>query len=383
MKAKRSYQIPFNIPLYLGNELQYVQDSMHERKLSGDGKYTKLCSEWLENTTASSRALLTPSCTQALEMSAFLCGIVPGDEVIMSSFTFVSTANAFVLRGAKIVFVDIREDTLNIDENLIEDAITPKTRAIVVTHYAGVACEMDKIMEIAKKYSLYVVEDAAQGILCTYKGKQLGSIGDFGCYSFHETKNINMGEGGALLIKNATFVEDAEIIREKGTNRTKFSKGMIDKYTWLEQGSSYLPSEMNAAYLYGQLICATKIIGRRIELWNHYNQKMKLLADKFNFQTPIIPNECEHNGHIYYIKLENELVRDKLLNFLTENGILAVSHYVPLHTSPGGKKYSVFHGEDKYTTVESKRICRLPMYYDLDEGNIDMIVKKIEEFFKS
>lgn len=380
--SSSKYTIPFNIPSFCGYEMEYIQDAIQERKLSGDGKYTKLCNELLEEMTGASKSLLTPSCTQALEMSALLCNIQPGDEIIMSSYTFVSTANAFVLRGAKIIFVDIRPDTLNIDEKLIEAAITIKTKAIVVTHYAGVSCEMDTIMKIASHHNLYVIEDAAQAILCKYKGKMLGSIADFGCYSFHETKNINMGEGGALLIKNPSFIEDAEIIREKGTNRTKFCKGMVNKYVWIKEGSSYLPSELNAAYLYGELKHANKIIEKRLFLWNTYNDKFKSLATLYEIDLPSIPADCIHNGHIYYIKLKDNATREALLDYLASKGILAVSHYVPLHSSPGGIKYGKFHGTDTYTTRESLRICRLPLYYDLTVSQINIIVQHVEDFLK-
>lgn len=376
----QKYTIPFNIPSYHGCELEYIHDAIQDRKLSGDGKYTKLCNELLEQMTGVAKSLLTPSCTQALEMSALLCDIQPGDEVIMSSYTFVSTANAFVLRGAKIVFVDIRPDTLNIDETLIEAAITSKTKAIVVTHYAGVACEMDVILDIAGRHNLYVIEDAAQAILCQYKGKSLGSFGDFGCFSFHETKNINMGEGGALLIKDPRFVEDAEIIREKGTNRTKFSKGMVNKYVWIKEGSSYLPSELNAAYLYGELKCADEIIKRRLFLWNEYNLRFESLSRKYEIELPTVPANCIHNGHIYYIKLRDEVMRESLFDYLATKGILAVSHYVPLHSSPGGLKYGRFHGEDIYTTSESLRICRLPLYHDLTISQLEQVVQQVEIF---
>lgn len=374
--------INFNVPPFVGSEMKYVEEAVMNHKICGDGEFTKKCSAWLENKTGTSKALLTTSCTHATEMAALLCNIQPGDEVIMPSYTFVSTADAFVLRGAKAVFVDIRPDTMNIDEKLIEDAITEKTKAIVPVHYAGVSCEMDTIMDIAKRHSLYVIEDAAQGIMSTYKGQALGAIGDYGCYSFHETKNYSMGEGGALLIKDEKNAEMAEIIREKGTNRSKFFRGQIDKYTWVEAGSSYLPSELNAAYLWGQLAVADDINENRLRLWNTYYEAFKELRDNENIELPVIPEECVHNAHMFYMKARNLDERTKLIQFLKENGIGAVFHYIPLHSAPAGQKYGRFHGEDKYTTKESERLVRLPMYYGLNDLDQEKVIDKVVEFYK-
>ena len=348
--------IRFNVPPYTGKELEYIKVAVENQKICGDGEFTKKCNEWLEQKTGSKKALLTTSCTHATELAAILADIKPGDEVIMPAYTFVSTADAFVLRGATAVFVDIRPDTMNMDENLIEAAITDKTRAIVPVHYAGVSCDMDKIMDIAKKYNLVVIEDAAQGIMSTYKGRALGTIGDFGCFSFHETKNFSMGEGGALLIRDEKDIENAEIIREKGTNRAKFFRGQIDKYTWVEKGSSYLPSEMNAAYLYAQLELAEEITADRMATWERYNNAFKELADAGKVELPVIPADCTHNAHMYYIKCKDLDERTDLISFLKENDILAVFHYVPLHTAPAGLKYGRFHGEDKYKTKECVRL---------------------------
>lgn len=374
--------ILFNKLPFLGKELEYIKESIViNNKICGDGVYTQKCNQWIEQKTKVQRSLLTTSCTHALEMAAILCDIKAGDEVLMPSYTFVSTANAFVLRGAKIVFVDIRPDTMNIDENLIENAITNKTKVIVPVHYAGIGCEMDKIMDIAKKYKLFVVEDAAQGVMAQYKGRALGSIGDFGCYSFHETKNYSMGEGGSILINNDKFIERAEIIREKGTNRSKFFRGQIDKYTWVDLGSSYLPSEMNAAYLYAQLEEADKINNKRLELWNVYYQELKQLQNKGIIKLPYVPKECKHNAHIFYIKTKDLKERTKLINYLKNNGILSVFHYVPLHSSLAGLKFGRFHGQDKYTTKESERLLRLPMFYDLDIDSAKEICEKIKWFY--
>lgn len=373
--------IPFNKPPYLGNELTYIAQAIEKRKLSGDGDFTKQCNQWIEKNTGTSKALLTTSCTHAIEMAAILADIKEGDEVIMPSFTFVSTANAFVLRGAKIVFVDIRPDTMNIDEKLIEDAITEKTKAIVPVHYAGVACEMDSIMDVAKRYQLMVVEDAAQAITSTYKGEQLGTIGDFGCYSFHETKNVSMGEGGVLLIKNKQYTDRAEIIREKGTNRSKFFRGEIDKYTWVDAGSSYLPSELNAAYLYAQLESIDQIMQNRMESWNTYNKLLKPLEYGERIGLPHIPKECKHNAHLFYIKAKDLEERTALISFLKGKGISAVFHYTPLHSSPVGGKYSRFYGNDIYTTVESERLVRLPLYYGLGD-RVYEVVDAIKSFYK-
>lgn len=373
--------INFNEPPYIGKELEYVKIAIENKKICGDGQFTKLCNAWIEEKTGTSKALLTTSCTSALEMAAMLCDIRPGDEVIMPSFTFVSTANAFVLRGAKIVFVDIRPDTMNIDETLIEAAITPKTKAIVPVHYAGVACEMDKIMELAKRYNLKVIEDAAQGVSSYYKNRALGSIGDFGCYSFHETKNYSMGEGGAILIKNPENIERAEIIREKGTNRSRFFRGQVDKYTWVSEGSSYLPSDMNAAYLYAQLENEEKIYNDRMNSWHLYYDGLRELAQKGQIELPTVPKNCIHNAHMFYIKAKNLEERTKLLSYLKANDINAVFHYIPLHSAPAGVKYCRFNGEDKFTTRESERLIRLPMFYGLKSTDIEYIIEKVKKFF--
>ncbi len=374
--------ISFNVPPVVGNEIEYIKEAIDKRKLCGDGEFTKKCSEWFENKTGTAKALLTTSCTHATEMAALLLDIQPGDEVIMPSYTFVSTADAFVLRGAKVVFVDIRKDTMNLDETRIEQAITEKTKAIVPVHYAGVSCEMDTIMAIAKNHGLAVVEDAAQGVMSAYRGKALGTIGDYGCYSFHETKNYSMGEGGCLLIKDKAHLEQAEIIREKGTNRSKFFRGQIDKYTWVDAGSSYLPSELNAAYLYAQLLQEEKIRTDRLNSWNKYNQKLKKVADEGKIELPYIPKECEHNAHMYYIKTKDIEERTAFIQFMKENGISCVFHYIPLHTSPAGKKFGRFDGEDRYTTKESERLVRLPLYYGLTDEDHEKICEKIYDFYK-
>lgn len=375
--------INFNVPPYIGKELDYVKEAIEKNhKICGDGPFTKKCNKWLEEKFNCKKALLTTSCTHALDMAAILADIKEGDEVIAPSFTFVSTVNAFVLRGAKIVFVDIRPDTMNIDENLIEDAITEKTKVIVPVHYAGVACEMDKIMEIAKKHNLIVVEDAAQAIMSEYKGKALGNIGDYGCFSFHETKNYSMGEGGALSIKDNDKVERAEIIREKGTDRSKFFRGQVDKYSWVDMGSSYLPSELNAAYLLAQLENADMINENRLASWKAYREGLKELIDKKIIEVQYIPEYCKHNAHMFYIKCKDLKERSTLIKFLKENNILTVFHYIPLHSAKAGLKYGRFHGEDKYTTKESERLVRLPMYYGLKIEDLDYIVNKIKEFYK-
>lgn len=373
--------INFNVPPYTGREMEYISQAVENQKICGDGPFTKKCSEWIEEKTGMAKCLLTPSCTQATELAALLIDIKEGDEVIMPSFTFVSTADAFVLRGAKAVFVDIRPDTMNIDENLIEQAVTERTRAIAPVHYAGVACEMDTIMDIARRHNLFVVEDAAQGINASYKGKQLGAIGDFGCYSFHETKNLSMGEGGALLIRDEKYIEDAEIIREKGTNRSQYYRGQVDKYRWMNYGSSYLPSDMNAAYLWAQLELADEITDKRLALWNQYDELLRPLEERGILELPVIPEGCKHNGHMYYIKTKDLAERTGLIDFLKENGILAVSHYVPLHSAPAGIKFGKFSGEDVYTTKESDRLLRLPMFYRLTDTEVDYIVSKVKEFY--
>ena len=373
--------ISFNVPPVTGKEIIYMQDAISRNKICGDGYYTKLCNKWIEDTTGIAKALLTTSCTHATELAAILCDIKPGDEVIMPSYTFVSTADAFVLRGAKVVFVDIRPDTMNIDEKLIENAITDKTVAIVPVHYAGVSCEMDTIMEIAGKYNLKVVEDAAQGVMSKYKGKSLGTIGDYGCYSFHETKNYSMGEGGAILIRDAKDSDRAEIVREKGTDRSRFLRGQVDKYTWVAAGSSYLPSDLNAAYLYAQLEVAQQVFDDRMNSWNKYNEAFKYLKDKGVIETPFVPEECGHNAHMYYIKLDNIEERTKFINYMKENDILTVFHYIPLHSAPAGREYGVFAGEDKYTTKESERIVRLPLYYNMGE-TVDEVISKVYKYFE-
>ncbi len=374
--------IPFNTPPVTGKEREYIKEAIEEnKKLCGDGPFTRKCNFWLEEKFESRKVLLTTSCTHALEMAAILLDIKPGDEVISPSYTFVSTVNAFVLRGAKIVFVDIRPDTLNINEELIEDAITERTKAIVPVHYAGVSCEMDRIMDIAKKHDLYVVEDAAQGVMAKYKDKYLGTIGDIGCYSFHETKNYVMGEGGAILINNEKFVERAEIIREKGTDRSRFLRGQVDKYTWRDIGSSYLPSELNAAYLYAQLEMAEKINQDRLDSWEIYLKGLKPLQEKGLIELPHIPEGCEQNAHMFYIKCKDIKERTKLIDHLKEKGIQAVFHYIPLHSSKAGLVYGRFHGNDEYTTKESEMILRLPMYYGLKKEDVGEVIKEIERFY--
>ena len=373
--------ISFNVPPVVGNELKYIEQAIGNHKICGDGEFTKKCSAWMEEKTGTVKALLTTSCTHATEMAALLADIQPGDEVVMPSFTFVSTADAFVLRGAKVKFVDIRPDTMNIDETLIEDAITDKTKAIVPVHYAGVGCEMDTIMDIARKHHVLVIEDAAQGVMSSYKGKALGTIGDYGCYSFHETKNYSMGEGGALLIKDPDMIERAEIVREKGTNRSKFFRGQIDKYTWVDAGSSYLPSELNAAYLWAQLEQADIVNDNRLKSWNLYKELLTPIAEKEYITLPYIPEECTHNAHMFYIKTKNLEERSALISYLKENGVLAVFHYIPLHGAPAGQKYGEFIGEDKYTTRESERLVRLPMYYNLSEEDITYVAELISRFY--
>lgn len=373
--------INFNVPPFTGREMEYIKQAVENQKICGDGPFTKKCNEWIEQRTGTKKCLLTTSCTHATELTALLADIKEGDEVIMPSYTFVSTADAFVLRGAKIVFVDIRPDTMNIDEKLIEDAITERTRAIVPVHYAGVACEMDTIMAIAKRHNLLVIEDAAQGIMASYKGKALGAIGDMGCFSFHETKNFSMGEGGALLLKDEKYIEDAEIFREKGTDRSKFFRGQVDKYRWMNYGSSYLPSDMNAAYLWAQLEMADEITNARLARWNQYNELLQPLKERGILELPFIPEGCVHNGHMYYAKAKDVQERTALIDFLQENGIWSVFHYVPLHSAPAGIKFGCFHGEDKYTTKESERLFRLPMFYTLKEEEVDYIVSKVKEFY--
>lgn len=373
--------IRFNVPPYTGKEIEYIRQAVEAQKICGDGEFTKKCNRWIEERTGAKKCLLTTSCTHATELAALLSDIREGDEVIMPSYTFVSTADAFVLRGAKAVFVDIRPDTMNIDETKIEAAVTERTKAIVPVHYAGVSCEMDVIMDIAKRHNLAVIEDAAQGILSTYKGRQLGTIGTFGCFSFHETKNYSMGEGGALLIQREKDIEEAEIIREKGTNRSKFFRGQIDKYTWVNFGSSYLPSDMNAAYLYAQLELADEIFEDRMRSWEHYKRELTPLAEKGKIELPVIPQGCTHNAHMFYIKAKDLEERTALISFLKEKDILAVFHYIPLHSAPAGLKFGRFAGEDVYTTKESERLARLPMYYGLKPEQVDYICDQVRAFY--
>lgn len=373
--------IRFNVPPYVGKETEYMKEAIDSHKICGDGEFTKRCNAWIEEHTGTAKALLTTSCTQALEMAALLSDIQPGDEVILPSYTFVSTANAFVLRGAKLVFVDIRPDTMNIDEKLIEDAITDKTRAIVPVHYAGVGCEMDTIMDIAKRHNLVVVEDAAQGVNAFYKGRALGSIGDYGCFSFHETKNYSMGEGGAILINRPEQIEDAEIIREKGTDRSRFFRGQVDKYTWVNIGSSFLPSDINAAYLMAQLEMANEINENRLQSWARYNEGLQDLAQEGVIELPYIPEECAHNAHMFYIKTKDMEERKALISYLKERDIAAVFHYVPLHSAPAGLRFGRFHGADRYTTKESERLLRLPMYYNLSESDQQKVIDAVHGFY--
>lgn len=375
--------INFNIPPYLGTETQYIEQAIQNKKLCGDGEFTKKCNALLKSIHLDHDVLLTTSCTSALEMAALLCDIKSGDEVIMPSYTFCSTADAFVQRGAKIVFVDIRSDTMNIDETKIESAITSKTKVIVPVHYAGVPCEMDTIMSIAKKHNLKVVEDAAQAIFSKYKDKPLGTIGDFGCLSFHETKNLSMGEGGALIINDHNNFEKAEIIREKGTNRNKFLRGEIDKYTWVNYGSSYLPSELNAAYLYGQLKDYEIIQNNRMNIWNRYYNELKETIENNGDKMPFVPKDCIHNAHIFYFKTKNLEERTKLIDFLKQNEIKATFHYIPLHSSPAGNMFGIFNGKDEYTTSESEKLIRLPLYYNLSEDDQTKVINCIKEFYKS
>ena len=373
--------IRFNVPPYTGREVEYMQKAIENQHICGDGEFTKKCSAYLEKLTGTRKCLLTTSCTHALEMAALLCDIKEGDEVILPSYTFVSTADAFVLRGATPVFVDIRPDTMNIDETLIEAAITERTKVIAVVHYAGVACEMDTIMDIARRHHLLVVEDAAQAIMCSYKGKPLGTIGDFGCFSFHETKNFSMGEGGALLIRDDKYIEAAEILREKGTDRSKYFRGQVDKYRWMNYGSSYLPSEMNAAYLYAQLEVADKINQTRLERWKQYYELLSPLQEAGKIELPVIPEGCVQSGHMFYIKTKDQEERARLIAFMKENDILTVFHYVPLHSAPAGLKFGRFHGEDIYTTKESERLLRLPMFYQLTSKQVELIAGKVKEFY--
>ena len=373
--------ISFNVPPFIGDEQKFIEQAIENRKISGDGEFTKKCSAWLTEKFSAQKVLLTTSGTSALDMAMLLCKFNEGDEVILPSYTFSSTATSILVGGAIPVFVDIRPDTMNIDENKIESAVTARTKAIVVVHYAGVSCEMDTIMEIAARYNLTVIEDAAQGVMSSYKGKFLGTIGDFGCYSFHETKNYSMGEGGALLIKNPDFNERAEILREKGTNRSKFFRGQIDKYTWVDVGDSYLPSELNAAYLWAQLQRADEINDNRLTTWQTYYDELKPLAEKKLLELPNVPAECKHNGHMFYIKLKNLDERTKFIQHMRDNGVNCVFHYVPLHSAPAGKKYCRFHAEDKFTTQESERLVRLPMYYGITQYDLSHVINAVKKFF--
>ena len=375
--------IRFNVPPSVDGEMDNIKKAIESMHICGDGAFTQKCSEYLEKLTGTSKCLLTTSCTHALEMAALLCDIKEGDEVIMPSYTFVSTADAFVLRGATPVFVDIRPDTMNIDETLIEAAITEKTKAIAVVHYAGVACEMDVIMDIARRHHLKVVEDAAQAIMCTYKGKALGTIGDFGCFSFHETKNFSMGEGGAILIRDPEYIEKAEILREKGTDRSKYYRGQVDKYRWQNFGSSYLPSDINAAYLYSQFEVAETINQARLDRFHQYYELLTPLMEAGRIELPVIPEGCEQNGHMFYIKTKDMEERTALIDFLEKNDIMAVFHYIPLHTAPAGMKFGRFHGMDRYTTKESERLLRLPMFYQLTPEQVEYIAGKVKEFYET
>lgn len=374
--------IPFNVPPYIGVENAYINQVIESHKICGDGQMTRGCHAWLEQRTGAAKALLTTSGTSALDMAALLADVGPGDEVIMSSFTFSSTANAFALRGATIVFSDIRPDTMNLDERLLEQAITPRTKVIVPMHYAGVACEMDAILSIAKKHGLLVVEDAAQGVMSAYHGKALGAIGQLGCYSFHETKNYSMGEGGALLINDPSFVERAEVLREKGTDRSRFLRGQVDKYTWTDIGSSFLPSELNAAYLFGQLEHADTINSDRLASWAHYYEALSPLAEAGRIELPVIPEGCTHNAHMFYIKTADINERTQLIAHLKACGIGCVFHYIPLHSAPAGLRYGRFSGEDRYTTRESERLARLPMYYGLTADDVDRVCNAVQAFYR-
>lgn len=373
--------INFNVPPFTGKEFEYMKQAVENEKICGDGPFTKKCSEWIEVQTCTAKCLLTTSCTHATELAALLADIKPGDEVIMPSYTFVSTANAFVLRGATPVFVDIRPDTMNMDEKKIEDAVTERTKAIAPVHYAGVGCEMDTIMDIAKRHNLMVIEDAAQGIMASYKGKPLGTFGEFGCFSFHETKNFSMGEGGALLIRDEADILRAEIFREKGTDRSQYFRGQVDKYRWQDFGSSYLPSDMNAAYLYAQLERAEEITKARMDRWQQYLELLTPLAETGRIALPYIPEECVHNAHMFYIKTKDMEERSRLIAYLKEKDILAVFHYVPLHSAPAGQKYGRFHGKDEYTTRESERILRLPMFYKLSADQAEYIAEQVKAFY--
>ena len=375
--------INFNEPVYLEKSMEYIIKAiLIIKRLNGDGEFCGLCADWLEKKFHAPKIMLTTSCTHGLEMASLLCDIQPGDEVIMPSYTFVSTADAFVLRGARVKFVDIDPKTMNINANLIEYAITERTKVIVPVHYAGVGCDMDTIIDIAKRHNLLVVEDAAQAMMATYKGQYLGTIGDFGSYSFHETKNYTMGEGGTININNPAYIERGEIIREKGTNRSKFFRGEIDKYSWVDVGSSYLPSELNAAYLYAQLEVAEQINKKRLDLWDNYYNGLHDLQEQEYLELPYIPSECQHNAHMFYIKLKNLDQRTQMLDYLRKKGIYAVFHYVPLHSSKAGKEFGEYVGDDIYTTKESDRLLRLPMFYGLSMELSDYVIDCIHGFFR-
>ena len=375
--------IDFNVPPFTGKEFDYMKEAVAAHKICGDGAFTKRCQEWMNNRFQVPASYLTTSGTSALEMAALLCDIHPGDEVILPSYTFCSTANAFVQRGAVLVFTDIRPDTLNIDENKIEQAITDRTKAICVVHYAGVACEMDTIMDIARRHGLFVVEDAAQAVGSYYKGKALGTIGDFGCFSFHETKNYSMGEGGAILLPDLQYRDQAEIYREKGTDRSRFFRGQVDKYTWRDYGSSYLPSDLNAAYLWAQLEAFDKIMEDRLATWNAYYEAFAPLRDEGKLELPVIPENCVHNAHMFYVKLRDIEERTAFLQHMKASGVLSVFHYIPLHSAPAGVKFGRFDGEDEYTTKESERIARLPLYYGLTEEDRSTVIEAVRAFFRA
>ena len=374
--------IDFNVPPCTGREIRYMAEAVASRKICGDGEFTRRCSAWLENRFQARRVLLTTSGTTALDMAALLSCLEPGDEVILPSYTFSSTATAFVLAGARLVFVDIRPDTMNIDERKIEDAVTDRTRVIVPVHYAGVACEMDTILAIAEKHGLKVAEDAAQGVMSTYHGRALGTIGDFGCFSFHETKNYSMGEGGALLLRDETYIERAEILREKGTNRARFFRGQVDKYTWVDLGDSFLPSELNAAYLWAQLEEAEEMLARRMAAWNRYDAALRPLAEEGLMEVPVIPEGCEHNAHMYYLKCRDLAQRTDFISFMKGRGVQCVFHYIPLHSAPAGLRFGRFHGEDEYTTRESERLVRLPLFDAITPAQQEEVINGVKAFFE-
>ena len=371
--------IRFNVPLNLGHEQNYVLEAIASNRIGGDGDFTKRCCSWMEDRFQAQKAILTTSCSTALDMAAILCEFKPGDEVILPSYTFPTTASSLAKEGVNLVFVDIHPDTMNIDERLIEAAITAKTKAIMVMHYAGVACEMDTIMDIAQRHNLMVIEDAAQGFLAKYKGKALGTIGDFGTFSFHETKNYTMGEGGALLIKNPIHNDEADNLKDSGTDRQGFLKGKVSAYSWVRLGSSYMPSELSASYLYGQLEHATQVNERRLQIWNRYYQNLKGLSSVIDL--PSVPSTCQHNAHIFFIKTKDEIERKQLIDHLKNHDIQAVFHYIPLHSSKAGRNHGRFHGEDRHTTIESSRILRLPLYYALSDAEVDKVCESIHAFY--